>query len=169
MVRHTDGGIIYAPHYVHSFPLVQPHFLANAEKFNLAYSDLSEIESTADKLRFCRYRKGLLQRDVADYAGIDRSTYVHYEEVGRDYYPVDKLEKIAELFGVSVTRLMDGYNRFLYEGQGVQLTEIRECLRLPQKELASRMGVLQSTVSGWEVEKARMSKSVWERLMRLTG
>ena len=36
------------------------------------------------KLRWLRYQKGLRQRDVADYAGIDRSTYVHYEEYGKD-------------------------------------------------------------------------------------
>ena len=44
---------------------------------------------------------------MADFAGIDRSTYSSYEEDGRDYYPIDK---IAELFSVPVTELLDEFN-----------------------------------------------------------
>ena len=62
--------------------MILPHKFQDAEKFNLQFSDFSEITETADKLRWLRYQKGLRQRDVADYAGIDRSTYVHYEEYG---------------------------------------------------------------------------------------
>ena len=87
--------------------------LVEAEKFNIRFPDPSEITETADKLRWYRYRKALLQREVAEYAGIDRSTYIHYEEYGRDYYPLDKMEKIAEILGVPVTELLDEYNRFL--------------------------------------------------------
>ena len=69
----------------------------DAEKFNLRFSDASEITEIADKLRWYRYQKGLRQRDAADYAGIDRSTYIHYEEAGRDFYPKKHMEKLAEL------------------------------------------------------------------------
>ncbi|MBS6824056.1 MAG: helix-turn-helix transcriptional regulator [Oscillibacter sp.] len=51
--------------------------------------------------------QGLRQRDVADYAGIDRSTYVHYEEYGKDLYPPEHMEKIAQLFEVPVETLLD--------------------------------------------------------------
>jgi DNA-binding XRE family transcriptional regulator len=110
MARTTSGGPIYAPMYLHSFPLFAPHTLVEAEKFNIRYPDPSSITKTADKLRWYRYRKALLQRDVADYAGIDRSTYSSYEETGRDYYPIEKMELIAELLEVPVTELLDEFN-----------------------------------------------------------
>ena len=97
----------------------------DAEKFNLQFSDFSEITETADKLRWLRYQNGLRQRDVADYAGIDRSTYVHYEEYGKDLYPLEHMEKIAQLFEVPVDMLLDDYNLFLRNGQGEQ---IKACL-----------------------------------------
>jgi len=162
MVRHTDAGISYAPLYVHSFPFVQPHFLVDSEKFNLTYSDLREIESTADKLRWCRYRKGLLQRDVADYAGIDRSTYVHYEESTRDFYPLDKMEKLAELFEAPLEDLLDEYNLFLYKGQGRQIKAMRKAQRMKQQEFADLLGVPLSRLKAWEQEKVRMVKGSWE-------
>ena len=91
MSRYVNGAIIYAPFYIHSFQLVQPHTLVEAEKFNIRYSDPSQINNIPDKLRWYRYRCGLRQRDVADYAGIDRSTYSGYEEFVRDYYPIENL------------------------------------------------------------------------------
>ena len=85
-------------------------YLFNAilsQRNNLRFSYASEITEIADKLRWLRYQKGLRQRDVADYAGIDRSTYVHYEEYGKDLYPPEHMEKIAQLFEVPVETLLD--------------------------------------------------------------
>ena len=87
MTRYALNVVSYAPLYIHSFRLVQPHTLVEAEKFNLHYTDPSQIDNIADKLRWYRYQHGLLQRDVADYAGLDRSTYSGYENTLRDYYP----------------------------------------------------------------------------------
>ena len=38
------------------------------------------------------YQQGLLQRDVADDTGLDRSTYSGYENTLRDYYSIEKME-----------------------------------------------------------------------------
>lgn len=59
-----------------------------------------------------------MQREVADRLGIHRSTYIHYEEDERDYYPIQHMEKLADLYGVPVTELLDEYNLFLYGNQG---------------------------------------------------
>ena len=87
LISNVSGAVKVAPLQILQFPVILPHKFQDAEKFNLQFSDFSEITETADKLRWLRYQKGLRQRDVADYAGIDRSTYVHYEEAGRDFYP----------------------------------------------------------------------------------
>ena len=80
LICNISGSVKVAPLQILQFPVILPHKFQDAEKFNLQFSDFSEISETADKLRWLRYQKGLRQRDVADYAGIDRSTYVHYEE-----------------------------------------------------------------------------------------
>lgn len=126
MVRHTNTEISYAPFYIHSFQLEQTHFSVEIEKLSFTYSQLSQIDNTADKLRWCRYKKELFQRDVAEYVGIDRRTYVAYEKKVLDAYPIDKMEKIAELFEVEITDLLDGYNLFLYNGQGQKIKALRK-------------------------------------------
>jgi DNA-binding XRE family transcriptional regulator len=91
MVRYYNGVVQYAPLYVHSFKL--RHRLA---------PEPAVLTTIADKLKHYRYAKALKQSDIADYAGIFRSTYIRYES-GMENYPLDKLEKIAELQTYSMT------------------------------------------------------------------
>ena len=157
---------MYAQLYIHSFRLLQPHTLVEAEKFNITNSDPTQLISTADKLRYYRYERALLQRDVADYAGIDRSTYSSYEENCRDHYPLDKLSIIAELLEVPLLELLDEYNRFLYNGQGWQIRALRESMGLSRSEFAASYGVDSSTVRKWEQDKVVIFKSTWEKLFK---
>lgn len=143
---------------------MQPHFLADSEKFNITYPDPSQLTTVADKLRYHRYKNGLLQRDVADYAGIERTSYSSYEEDVRDYYPLGVLARIAELFEVDITDLLDGYNAFLYRGQVEQLKAFRKRMNLTQASLAARYGVNTPNVKRWEQNKIRMTKRMWEQI-----
>lgn len=143
--------------------MILPHKFQDAEKFNLQFSDFSEITETADKLRWLRYQKGLRQRDVADYAGIYRSTYIHYEEYGKDFYSPKHMEKIAQLFEVPVERLLDDYNLFLRNGQGKQIKAIRMKLGLTQREYADRLGISLCNLKQWEQNRKQLFKSTWEK------
>ncbi len=163
MVRHSPEGVVYAPLYIHSFQLLLPHHQAEAEKFNGIVPD--KLTSTADKLRFFRYKKALLQRKVAEYAGLDRSTYIRYES-DMDFYPPDKLYKITELLEVDITDLLDEYNTFIHNGQGQQMRVIRRQMKLTQKEFGKRFGVHGGTVKKWESESIRISKKLYCKIFK---
>lgn len=166
MALHTPEAVTYAPLYLHSFQLVQPRTLVEAEKFNIRFTDPSQINNTADKLRWCRHRNGLRQRDVANYVGIDRRTFSNYEECGRDDYPIENMQKIAELFSIPVTELLDDYNLFLYNGQGRKIKEMRRRGNMTQPEFARYLGVPFGTLQAWEQDRVQIFKSTWEKLMR---
>ena len=168
MVRNSRKAVAYAPLYIHTFKLFQPHTIAEAEKFNITYSDPSTLTTTADKLRYYRYKKALLQKDVANYAGIDRATYGSYEENKRDYYPIDTMGKIAELLEVDIVELLDEYNLFLYHGQGQQIKTLRKSMGLLQREFAKLYGVDRHTIVKWETDKVQIFKSTWEKLYKKT-
>lgn len=148
------------------FPLLAPRKLLDAQKFNIRYTDPSQITEIADKLRWYRYQHALMQKEVAEQIGIDRNTYIHYEEYGRDYYPVEHMEKLAELYDVPVEELLDGYNLFLYKGQGEQIQKIRQGLGLTQKQYAQRLGVSFDNLRKWEQNRVRIYKSTWEKHFR---
>lgn len=164
LLSNVSGAVKVAPLQILQFPVILPHKFQDAEKFNLQFSDFSEITETADKLRWLRYQNGLRQRDVADYAGIDRSTYVHYEEYGKDIYPPEHMEKIAQLFEVPVDTLLDDYNLFLRK----QIKAIRMKLGLTQKQYADRLGVNLGNLKHWEQNRKQIFKSTWEKYFKQT-
>lgn len=168
LISNVSGAVKVAPLQILQFPVVLPHKFQDAEKFNLQFPDFSEITETADKLRWLRYQKGLRQRDVADYAGIDRRTYVHYEEYGKDLYPPEHMEKIAQLFEVPVDMLLDDYNLFLRNGQGNQIKAIRTKLGLTQKAYAAQLGVPLQKFKRWEQGNVQIFKSTWEKYFKQT-
>ena len=125
-----------------------------------------KIDTTAGKLRWYRHRKALLQREVADSAGISRRTYIRFEEDGRDYYPPDKLEKIAQLLEVDLLELMDGYNLFLYHEQGKQIQARREALSMTELQYAEHLGVPLIKLRKWESNQVQIFKSTWEKYFK---
>lgn len=164
MTRYANNSISYAPFYIHSFQIVQPHTLVEAETFNICYTAPYQITNTPDRLRWYRYHHGLLQRDVAKFAGIDQHTYSRYEKGVYDYYPIDIMRKIAELFSVSVTELLDEYNLFLYHGQGKQIQILRKFRNMSRTEYAQHLGIYSSTLRDWELDLVRITKHSWELL-----
>ena len=149
------------------FPLLAPRKLLDAQKFNIRYTDPSQITEIADKLRWYRYQHALMQKEVAEQIGIDRNTYIHYEEYGRDYYPIEHMEKLAELYDVPVEELLDGYNLFLYKGQGEQIQKLRLGLGITQKQYAERLGVPLDHLKKWEQNRVRIFKSTWEKYFQI--
>ena len=166
MIQNLSGAVKFSPLFIYSFPLLAPHHLLESEKFNLRFADPGTMTETADKLRWHRYRKAMLQREVADYIGVERSTYIHYETVGRDYYPIENMRKLAALFGVPVTELLDDFNKFLYYDQGKQIREKRMSLNMTQREYADKLGVSLCNLKKWERNRVRIFKSTWERYFR---
>ena len=153
--------------YLHSFRFIAPKKVSEAQKFALKFPSADKLTTVADKLRYYRHQKGLYQSDIADYLGLERSTYIEYENPDRDYYSAEVMERIAELFCVDVYDLLDDYNKFLYDGQGKNIKKIRKQLGITQKELAKLMNVELYKFKKWEQNKVRMFKFSWENLASL--
>ena len=165
MSRRIGGRIVTALLYIHSFRPLLAHTFTETER--MLQTDPEALETTADKLRYYRHVRGLEQQEVAVYIGLYRGTYAGYETPGaRDYYPVDKLTALAELFNVPLEYLLDDYNRFLYKGQGRQVQALRERMGLSRREFADRLHVWPSTVRDWETESVRMTKQTWKKLFK---
>ena len=166
MVRHGGGKSQFAPLIVLRVPLCAPHKLYDSMKFNLRFPDPSKLTRIADKLRWYRYHKGLLQRDVARYLNLYRSTYNRYESNERDFYPMEHLQALAALYGVPLAELMDDYHAFVYNGQGQQIKQKRNLLHLTQKAYAKQLGVSLCHLKRWEQDAVRVSRQMWEKCFR---
>ncbi len=130
------------------------------------YPDPNKIPTVAERLQYYRHKKSLLQKDVAKAVEIDRTTYTSYENINHRNYPLNILQKIANLFEIDIVALLDDYNYFLYNGQAKQILDKRKSLGLTQYRFGELYGVSVRTVRGWEKNRIQISKKVWERIYK---
>lgn len=159
----SEGCIVrFAPLYIHSFRLIAPRKLLDAQLFNQKYHSYTDIDNVPDRLRWCRHLLGLMQAEVAEAIGVSRSFYIHLENGDCEKYPLPAMGKLATLYQVPITDLLDAYNHFLYIGQGQQIRALRRSRGMSVPEFAESLGVYASTVRKWEAEQARICKRIWE-------
>ena len=144
-----------------------PSKIVDAELFFKKYPSPENAPTIADKLRWYRHKQGLLQREVAEFIGVDRTTYFRYETMGlNNHYPKDKLLALAELYQIDVSDFLDDYNLFLYNGQATEVKKKRELLGMSKRAFARHLGVSKTAVINWENESVRISKKLWEKFFK---
>ena len=94
----SEGYVRYAPMYIHSFRLIAPRRLLEAQLFNQQYQNYEDIPNVPDRLRWCRHHMGLMQKEVADLIGITRGHYIDFEVGYVDHYPktIEGQRELAE-------------------------------------------------------------------------
>ena len=95
--------------------------------------------------------------------GIGRANYVDYETGTIERFDPAVITRIAELYEVPVTDLLDHYNAFLMSGQGEQVRQWRIGLGKNYKEMGEYLGVATSNVISWEREEKIITKKLYER------
>ena len=65
------------------------------------------MEQFGDRLRKLRQSRGISQQQVAEYLGVNRTTYVKYE-TGKSEPNVGTLKKLAQYFDISMDYLLCG-------------------------------------------------------------
>lgn len=156
----------YVPLCIHTFPIAAPYRIMKEELFCEKYQSYDEIQNVPDRLRWCRLHLDLLQREVAEQIGITKAAYMDMENGAVEYIEKEILDKLAGLYGVPVVDFIDGYHRFIYEGQGRQIQEYRLKLGLDLKKFASLLGTYSSCVRLWESEQKKVSRKTWEKYFK---
>jgi DNA-binding XRE family transcriptional regulator len=80
MYQSKNGIVRFAPLFIHSFRLIAPRKLLEAQQFNRRYHSYEEISSVPYRLRWCRHQQGWMQKEVAERIGITREQYISYEK-----------------------------------------------------------------------------------------
>ena len=166
MCRTEERVTEYAPLYIHTFQLIAPRKILEAQIFNQQYHSYEQIRSVPERLRWCRHHMGFMQKEVAERIGVKRTHYIEFETGNVDYYPKEIVDKLAGLYQIPVEDLLDEYNQFLYTGQGKLIREYRERMRLQKKPFARQLGIDPRTLRGWENKTIRVKRGSWERYFK---
>jgi len=151
-------------------PLVQKvlvaerHLLIRSDKqVAYAHQPYSSLQSVPDRIRWLRLQRRITQKEAAEMVGIGRANYVDYETGTIERFDPAVIKRIAELYEVPVTDLLDHYNAFLMSGQGEQVRRWRTSLGKNYKEMGEYLGVATSNVISWEREEKIITKKLYER------
>lgn len=166
MCRTVDSRPQYMPLYIHSFRLLAPRKLLEAQLFNMQYRCYEDIAFVPDRLRWCRHSMGYMQSEVAEMLGISRAVYIDLECGVTQHLPDGVAEKLSQLYNLPVTDFLDEFNRFLYDGQAQRIRAYRESLGLGRKPFARYTGIPLSSLRGWEDGKKVISIKCWERYFK---
>jgi len=166
MTCKENGNFKHAILYILSFRLMAPRKLLEAQIFNKQYGSYEEIDNIPDRLRFCRHRLGLMQKEVARMAGISRNTYINLETGNLNSFDRATADKLAKIFEIPINDLLDGYNRFLCEGQTQQIKAYRESFGLGAKPFAKQMGIPIRCLQAWENGQKVVSLKSWEKYFK---
>ena len=104
--------------------------------------------------------------DVAWDLGISLSAYKALETGQIRHISTETAQKLALYYNVPVTDFLDGYDRFLYEGQVMQIRTYRERLGMGRKAFAKHTGIPLSSIRAWETGKKTVSRQSWEQYFR---
>ena len=166
MCRDEEGSVSYAPLCIQSFELSAPRMDTQDVLLFEQYRSHLELDTVQDRIRWCRHKMGLLQKEIAQKLGISRNLYIAYETGTVDYYPKETMDKLAAFFGINVFDLLDDYNHFQYNGQGRAISESRRLMGLSKKAYARMLGIDSRTLDNWEKDKKRMNKNSWEKYFK---
>lgn len=167
MYQNKNGNVRYAPLYIHTLSFINNRHLTKSQVFLRDNPDPEKLKTVSDKLKWYRINSGLLQRDIAKVMEVDRTTYSRYEDNVLDAYPLDKLSKAAELFGIDITSLLDDFNLFLYSGQVKQIKGLRKSMNLTQSQFAKRIDTPLGTLKKWEQDNTNIPKTAFQKLLQL--
>ena len=140
------------------------------------------MEKFHEKLKVLRKKKGLTQKDVAEFFGIKQPVYQKWES-GNRKPTYENLSMLACIFDVSIDFLLSEYSEISKERYlkfkkrkkeeekqkvfSVRLKELRLQRGLTQKELAEQIGIKQSSYSDLESCKCEAKYEKLEKIADL--
>lgn len=108
----------------------------------------------------------LTQKEVSGLTGISRHKYADYESGVTEYIPKDTADKLAELYNIPVSDLLNDFNRFRYIGQGKLIKSHRKSLGYTLSDFAQMIGVHPKLLKAWESETKQLSRKSWEKYFK---
>jgi len=162
MCRSGGSQVRFAPLYILSFRMTQTKKISEAFSLNRKYRRYEDIVSIPDRLRWRRHELGLLQKEVAAKIGVTRSVYNSLETGEVESLDPAVMDKLAALYGIPVSDLLDDYHRFLLNGQGQAIQNLRASLDMTRAQFADHLHTDVRNIQAWETERKTISKRMWE-------
>ena len=162
-------GVALSPLYLLEVRLIAPRKLLDAQLFCKKYRNYRDITFIPDKLRWCRYSRGMTQEEVAHQVDLSKQSYARLETSWNETPSIDTLKKVSYFYELPLEDLLDDYATFRYLGQAQQAKAHRAQLGLSVSEFATLHNVSQSNIYAWEKGIKVISRRMWARCYKIVS
>ena len=153
---------MFASLYILSFRVTQAKKISEAFSLYRKYRRYADINNVPDRLRWRWHALGLLQKVAAVQIGVSRSVYNSLETGEAGSYDPAVMDKLASLYGIPVSDLLDDDHRFLLNGQGQAIRALRSSLGMTRKQFAEHLHTDVRNIQAWETEGKTISRRMWK-------
>ena len=158
------------PLYILQVTLAGPRTTVEAQAFYRMYHSYADIPDPWDRLRWCRYSLGLLQKDVAAMVGMEEWLYQDLESGNfRRSFSPEIADKLAAFYSIPVKDLLDDYALFFHRGGGDFLRRYREAKGWSRQQLADHAKVSRTSIRCWENGQKTISQRCFCHLVENLG
>jgi len=158
------------PLYILQVTLAGPRTTVEAQAFYRMYHSYADIPDPWDRLRWCRYSLGLLQKDVAAMVGMEEWLYQDLESGNfRRSFSPEIADKLAAFYSIPVKDLLDDYALFFHRGGGDFLRRYREAKGWSRQQLADHAKVSRTSIRCWESGQKTISQKCFCHLVENLG
>ena len=147
-----------------------PRTTVEAQAFYRMYHSYADILNPWDRMRWCRYSLGLLQKDVAAMVGMEEWLYQDLESGNfRRSFSPEIADKLAAFYSIPVKDLLDDYALFFHRGGGDFLRRYREAKGWSRQQLADHAKVSRTSIRCWESGQKTISQKCFCHLVENLG
>lgn len=123
-----------------------------------------DTSTVGGRIRYYRLQKNLLQKDLANKCGYDRTTILRYERNDKQH-TLESVNRIASALQIEPELLYDDYLKFL-TNCAESIFTARKKMKLSRIEFAKLLGVNKHSIFRWEKGQAYPFISNWYKIKK---
>ncbi len=108
-----------------------------------------------------------MQKEIYEMVGIDRSTYIRYENPEFEDHNIDTLKNICNVIGIDPNLVYDEYLAFLDSNYGTRINNFINKNKLSIKSFGEFISIHPKNVSKWKKEVASPSRESYGKIKKI--
>lgn len=125
------------------------------------------MSTVGGRIKHYRLMKGLKQKDIYEKIGIDKSTYIHYENKVTTSFELELCNKICKAIGIEPELVYDDYLSFIASDFGTTIRDFRKKHKLTHGKFGALICMHPKVSARWEKGKSKPTRASYEKIKEL--
>lgn len=125
------------------------------------------MSTVGGRIKHYRLMKGLKQKDIYEKIGIDKSTYIHYENTDTTSFELELCNKICKAIGVEPALVYDDYLAFIASDYGTTIRDFRKKHKMTHEKFGALIDMHPKVSARWEKGRSKPTRVSYKKIKEL--